>query len=96
MESFFQILIGVLLSGLIALNIALIKIVLNLFNKTKDRLTFVETKVDIYLDAQGLDLNKVNGAIKQHKEELEQNGRPSVGCINVKSLYKEEYANNIK
>lgn len=80
-----DILVPVLLAGVIALNVGLVKHTI----KMGERVTYVEAKTDIVLDLAGLDLHKVNRAIKDHKEELEQNGRPSVGCINVKSLYKE-------
>jgi hypothetical protein len=61
-------------------------------HKISNRQTIVETKLDMLLDHEGFDIHKVNKAIKEHKEELEEmqeNGRPSVGCINVKELYKE-------
>lgn len=87
MDIIVSILVGVLLTALITMNVTQ----LTKYAKVLERLTYVETKMDIYLDSVGLDIQKVNRAIKEHKEELEQNGRPSVGCISVKSLYKEGY-----
>lgn len=50
------------------------------------KLTIVETKQDIYLHEAGFDLNDVNSTIKSHMEELESNGSPSIGCIDVGKL----------
>lgn len=58
-------------------------------DKINDRETVVETKLDIFLDHAGFDVNKVNRTIKEHMDELKKNDRPSVGCINVKELKKE-------
>jgi len=80
-----QILVGVLLTGLITLNIGCLK------NSARisERLVSVETKVDIYLDHTGFDLRKVNRAIRQHEEDLKGNNNTSVGCIDITKLYKE-------
>jgi hypothetical protein len=56
-----------------------------------DRLISTETKMDIYLHHSGFDVGKVNKAIKEHKEEIEelkQNGSPAIGCIDIESLYR--------
>jgi|GEM_PF-5857465 len=86
MELFTQILLGVLLSGMVAMNLGCLRT----GSKFGERITSVETKIDIYLDSQGFDIRKVNRAIKDHKDELKKNNRPSVGCINVKDLYKDK------
>lgn len=57
---------------------------------TDDRMLVMETKMDIYLAHAGFDVQKVNRAIREHKEEIAQNNKPSVGCINVKELYMSE------
>lgn len=54
-----------------------------------ERMIKVETKLDIYLDHAGLDVRKVNKAIADNIEEIKKNDKPTVGCINVKELYKE-------
>lgn len=59
-------------------------------DKINDRQTAVETKLDIFLYHAGFDVNKVNRTIKEHMEELKQNDKPSVGCINVKELYRDK------
>ena len=59
-------------------------------HKISERQTVVETKLDLLLTHNGFDMQKVNKAIKEHKEELEESqkrGTPSIGCINVKELY---------
>jgi hypothetical protein len=58
-------------------------------DKINDRQTVVETKLDIFMEHLGFDVNKVNRVIKEHMEELKKNDKPSVGCINIKELYKE-------
>lgn len=59
-------------------------------DKINDRQTVVETKLDIFLHHAGFDVHKVNKVIKEHMEELKQNDKPSIGCINVKELYREK------
>jgi hypothetical protein len=58
-------------------------------DKLNDRQTIVETKLDMLLDAGGFDIHKVNRTIKEHMEELKENDKPSIGCIDIKKLYKE-------
>lgn len=58
-------------------------------DKINERETIVETKLDIFLEHSGFDVPKVNRTIKEHMEELKQNDKPSVGCINVKELYRD-------
>jgi hypothetical protein len=57
-------------------------------DKISERQVAVETKVDILLEIAGLDNHKVNRTIKEHMEELKQNDKPSVGCINIQELYR--------
>jgi hypothetical protein len=57
-------------------------------NKASEGLIAVATKLDILLELGGLDIHKVNKAIKEHMDELKKNDRPSIGCINVKELYR--------
>jgi len=45
--------------------------------------------VDMLLDHSGFDMRKVNRAIKDNLDEIKRNDKPSVGCINMKELYKE-------
>jgi peptidoglycan hydrolase CwlO-like protein len=59
-------------------------------HQIKNRQTGVEAKLDMLLHHAGFDVHKVNKAIKEHKEELEENGRPSVGCINITELYQDK------
>jgi hypothetical protein len=59
-------------------------------DKISERQVAVETKVDMLLEIAGLDNHKVNRAIKEHMEELKNNNQPSVGCINMKELYREK------
>lgn len=54
----------------------------------KSKSVKLETKMDIYLHHAGFDLPKVDKAIRDHMEELQQNDRPTVGCINISSLYR--------
>lgn len=54
------------------------------------RLVKLETKMDIYLEHAGFSVPKIDRAIKQHMEELQQNDRPAVGCINISQLYKDK------
>ena len=58
-------------------------------DKTSDGLIGLKAKLDMLLELGGLDIHKVNNAIKEHKDELKQDGEPSVGCINVKELYRD-------
>ena len=58
-------------------------------DKIKDREIINETKLDMLLDEKGFDIRKVNKAIKEHMDELKENNTPSIGCINVKELYRE-------
>lgn len=62
----------------------------NKCNKTNDGLIEVKTKLDMLLEIAGLDLRKVNRAIKEHRDELKKNGAPSSGCINIKELYRDK------
>jgi hypothetical protein len=62
----------------------------NKCDKTNDGLISVKTKLDILLEIGGLDPHKVNKAIKEHMDELKQDGQPSVGCINIKELYRDK------
>jgi hypothetical protein len=82
---------------LLAMIVVLIPIVYKAFkdmsnhcNKVNNRVTVVETKLDIYLEHTGFDIGKVNKAIKENIEEIKQNGSPSVGCINIKELYRDK------
>jgi hypothetical protein len=59
-------------------------------NTTTEGLVGVKAKLDILLEIGGLDIHKVNKAIKEHINELKQDGAPSAGCINVKELYRDE------
>jgi len=83
-----QIVFIALLGALITIVIGVYKSLIEKVNKMASRTTYVEAKVDIYLDHAGFDVQKVNRTIKDHIEELMQNNGPSVGCINVKELYK--------
>lgn len=62
----------------------------NKCNKTSDGLIAVKSKLDILLEVAGFDIHKVNRSIKEHKDELEEDGAPSVGCINIKELYRDK------
>ena len=90
MEFILQVVLAALLAGLISVVVGVFKSLSQKVSKLSDKCTYVEAKVDIYLDHAGFDMQKVNSAIKTHLDELMQNGRPSVGCINVKELYKTE------
>lgn len=57
--------------------------------RLRETVIVMETKLDMILDRQGYDVHKVNRAIKEHMEELKQNGTPSVGCIHPNELFKE-------
>lgn len=57
-------------------------------DKIDTRQTILETKLDIFLDHSGFDVQKVNKTINEHMEELKKNNKPSVGCINIKELYR--------
>lgn len=54
-----------------------------------ERLIKLETKTDIFLDHAGFSVPKIDRAIREHMEDLKENDRPTVGCIDYKSLYKE-------
>ena len=54
----------------------------------KEREIAVETKLDMLLEIAGLDNRKVNRAIKEHMDELKNNNKPSIGCINIQELYR--------
>lgn len=62
----------------------------NRTNKTSEGLIAVKAKLDILLELGGLDPHKVNRAIKDHMDELKQNGAPTSGCINIKELYPDK------
>jgi hypothetical protein len=59
-------------------------------DKTSEGLIGVKAKLDLLLELGGLDIHKVNKAIKDHINELKQDGAPSVGCINIKELYRDK------
>jgi hypothetical protein len=62
-------------------------------HKISDRQIITETKLNMLLHHAGFDIPKVNKAIKEHKEELEElqnNGSPNIGCINIKDLYRNK------
>ena len=90
MESILLVILIALLGGVITAVLGVFRSLSRKISETADRTTYIEAKMDIYLDIAGLDVQKVNGKIKDHIAELMQNGRPSVGCINVKELYKTE------
>lgn len=48
------------------------------------------TKLDMLLDHSGFDVPKTNRKIKESMEELRQNDKPSIGCINIQELYKSK------
>jgi len=58
--------------------------------KTSESLIGVKAKLDILLELAGLDTHKVNNAIEKHTNDLKQNGEPTVGCINLKELYRDK------
>lgn len=62
-------------------------------DKIKDRQIINETKLDMLLDEKGFDIRKVNKAIKEHMDELQENNTPSIGCINIKELYRTTQEN---
>jgi hypothetical protein len=81
---------------LLAVIIALVGVAYKVINdvhkkcdKTTEGLIGVKAKLDILLELGGLDIHKVNKAIKEHINELKQDGAPSTGCINVKELYRD-------
>ena len=74
----------------IPLAVKAFKEVVNHCNKIDQRMTVVETKLDIFLDHNGFDVSKVNKTINEHIGELKKNDKPSVGCINVKELYRDK------
>ena len=57
--------------------------------KITERTIKLETKLDIYLDDAGFDIGEIDRAIKEHMAEIESNDRPTVGCLDIKSFYKE-------
>jgi len=59
-------------------------------DKTTEGLIGVRAKLDILLELSGLDTHKVNNAIEKHTNDLKQNGEPTVGCINLKELYRDK------
>lgn len=59
-------------------------------DRTNEGLIGVKAKLDILLELGGLDTHKVNKAIEEHKDKLKQNGEPTVGCINIKELYRDK------
>ena len=79
----------ILLTIIVAAGIPCLVALVRYIASVGTRLTVVETKMDIYLDHSGFDVPKVNETIKKNIKELKKNNRPSVGCINVKELYKE-------
>jgi hypothetical protein len=62
----------------------------NKCNKTTEAMIGVKAKLDILLELGGLDIHKVNKAIKDHIKDLKQDGAPSSGCINLKELYRDK------
>ena len=83
-----QIVFIALLGALITIVIGVFKCLIQKVSKMSDKCTYLEAKMDIYLDHAGFDVQKVNSTIKDHLVDLMKNNRPSVGCINVKELYK--------
>lgn len=82
---------------LLAIIVVLIPLAIKAFKDThtrcdriNNRVTIVETKLDIYLNHAGFDINKINRAIKENIEELQQGDSLSIGCIDVKDLYREK------
>lgn len=61
-------------------------------HQIKNRQTGVEAKLDMLLHHAGFDVHKVNRAIKEHKDELDENGSPTVGCLNVEQMYRDKEA----
>jgi len=59
-------------------------------DKTSEGLIGVKAKLDILLELGGLDIHKVNKKIKEHMDELKQDGEPSVGCIKIEELYRDK------
>jgi len=59
-------------------------------DKTTEGLIGVKAKLDLLLELGGLDIHKVNKSINDHMKDLKQNGEPSVGCINIKELYRDK------
>jgi len=57
--------------------------------KIQKRLVVMETKQDIYLTELGFDVHEVNTAIKEHMEELENNEKPSIGCLEIGKLRRQ-------
>jgi hypothetical protein len=80
----------ILLAIIIGAGIPSIAALFRYISKTDTRMTIVETKMDIYLDHAGFDVPKVNETIKKNMKELKKNNKPSVGCINVKELYRDK------
>ena len=81
---------------LLAIVVVLIPIAFKAFNTlgkkceaTNTRLTMVETMLAIYLHHAGFDVPKVTKAIKENMKEIEQNGGPTVGCIDISKLYRD-------
>jgi len=63
------------------------------YERIKDNQIVVETKLDIFLAHSGFDIPKVNKAIREHIDELKENGKPSVGgCMNINELYRDKEA----
>lgn len=62
----------------------------NQCDKIKEREIVVETKLDILLDDRGFDIQKMNRKIKEHMDELKDNNKPSIGCIDIKELYRNK------
>jgi len=80
----------VIVVALIGIAAKVLTDVSNKCNKTHNGLIVVTTKLDLLLELGGLDNRKVDKAIKEHMEELKQNGKPSIGCINMKELYRDK------
>jgi hypothetical protein len=80
----------ILLTIIVAAGVPTIVGLSRYISKLSTRMTVVETKMDIYLDHIGFDVPKVNETIKKNMKELKKNNRPSVGCINIKELYRDK------
>jgi len=62
----------------------------NQCNDIHEHQVVAETKLDIFLEHSGFDLKKVNNKITEHMEELKNNDKPQIGCINIKELYRDK------
>jgi hypothetical protein len=58
--------------------------------KLGNRMTYCETMLTIFLHHAGFDTDKVKKAIKEHADELQENGGLGVGCIKIEELYRDK------